>query len=244
MASIVEMAKYRLHIWKQGHLYVMPLVVLALYDGFCYSIRPAQLVTCVVMLCFVLFLTMVWMGYVIAGKEDPVEEHLLYLRVLRKGVYYMGRSLFLLAVQTIFAVFAMTIPMMLVIIGTGVFSGSITLRELAQSFLLIWGSAGAGIALGGLLSPQVIRDRKLSLLLTVLLAVVSVLGTVLKKYVAAVWFVRLLPPISAIGEVYGNSSFFVPGRTAALWGTLILYSVVYLAVRDIISHRRGFTDER
>ena len=240
MASIMEMAKYRLHIWKQGHLYVMPLVVLVLYDGFCYGIRPVRLVTCVVMLCFVLFLTMVWMGYMIAGKEDMVEEHLLYLRVLRKSAYYMGRSLFLLAVQTIFAVLAMAIPMMLVIMKTGVFSGPITIKELAQSFLLIWGSAGAGMALGSLLSPQVMRDRKLSLLLTVLLAVVSVLGTALKKYVAAAWFVWLLPPISAIGEAYGNSSSFIPGRTAALWGTLILHSVTYLAVRDIISHKRGF----
>ena len=34
MKSILAMAKYRYHIWKQGHLYVMPLVMLALYGGF------------------------------------------------------------------------------------------------------------------------------------------------------------------------------------------------------------------
>lgn len=61
MKSILAMAKYRYHIWKQGHLYVMPLVMLALYGGFCYSIRPARLVTCVVMLCFVLFSP--WYGW-------------------------------------------------------------------------------------------------------------------------------------------------------------------------------------
>lgn len=240
MASIVEMAKYRLHIWKQGHLYVMPLVVLALYDGFCYSIRPAQLVTCVVMLCFVLFLTMVWMGYLITGREDPVEEQLLYLRVVRKSSYYAGKSLFLLAVQLIFSALAMAIPMMLAMMETDMFFGPITTGDLVQSFLLLSGSAGAGIALGGLLSPQVMRDRKLSLLLTVLLAAFSVLGFVLKKYVVAGWFVWLLPPISAIGEAYGNSSSFLPGRTVALWGRLAAYSIVYLAVQTIISHKRRF----
>ena len=104
MTNIVEMAKYRLHIWKRGHMYVMPLVVLPLYEGFCFGIKPAQLVTCVVILCFVLFLIMTWMGYMIAGREDPVEEQLLYLRVARKSSYYMGKSLFLLTVQLIFAV--------------------------------------------------------------------------------------------------------------------------------------------
>ncbi len=240
MVSIVEMAKYRLHIWKQGHLYVMPLVALALYDGFCYSIKPAQLVTCVVTLCIVLFLIMVWMGYMIAGREDMVEEQLLYLRVAQKSCYYVGKSLFLLAVQVIFAALAMANPMMLYVMGTDMFSESVTVGELIQSFLLLWGSAGAGIALGSLLSPQVMRDRKLSLLLTVFLAVVSVLGSVLKKYAVAGWIVWLLPPISAVGKVYGNNSSFLPGRTAALWGLLVLYSVAYVAVRDIISHKRRF----
>ena len=240
MTSIVEMAKYRLHIWKRGHLYIMPLVVLALYDGFCYSIRPAQLVTCVVMLCFVLFLTMVWMGYMITGREDPVEEQLLYLRVVRKSLYYIGKSLFLLAVQLIFSALAMAIPMMLAVMQTDMFFGPITAGVLVQSFLLLSGSASAGIALGSLLSPQVMRDRKLSLLLTVLLAFVSVLGSVLKKYVVAGWFVWLLPPISAVGEAYGNSSSFLPGRTVALWGMLAACSMVYLAVQAIISHKRRF----
>lgn len=240
MASIVEMAKYRLHIWKRGHLYVMPLVVVALYDGFCYSIRPAQLVTCVVMLCFVLFLTMVWMGYMIAGREDPVEEQLLYLRVIRKSSYYAGKSLFLLAVQLIFSALAMAIPMMLAVTETDMFFGPITAGDLVQCFLLLSGSAGAGIALGSLLSPQVMRDRKLSLLLTMLLAFVSVLGTVLKKYAVAGWFVWLLPPISAVGEAYGNSSSFLPGRTVALWGMLTACSAVYLAAQAIISHKRRF----
>lgn len=240
MASIVEMAKYRLHIWKQGHLYVMPLVVLALYDGFCYSIRPAQLVTCVVMLCYVLFLTMVWMGYMIAGRENPVEEQLLYLRVDRKILYYMGKGLFLLAVQLIFSALVMAIPMILAMMETDMFLGPITAGDLVQSFLLLSGSAGAGIALGSLLSPQVMRDRKLSLLLTVLLAFVSVLGTVLKKYAAAAWFVWLLPSVSAIGEAYGNSNSFQPGRTIVLWGMLAVYSAVYLATWASISHMRRF----
>jgi len=240
MASIVEMAKYRLHIWRQGHLYVMPLVVLALYDGFCYSIRPMRLVTCVVMLCFVLFLTMVWMGYMIAGREDAVEEQLLYLRVVRKSSYYVGKSLFLLTAGLLFSALAMAVPAVLAVMDTDVFSVPIRAGDLAQSFLLLSGSAGAGIALGSLLSPRVMRDRKLSLLLTVLLAVMSVLGSALKTYVMAGWFIWLLPSISAIGEVYGNGSSFLPGRTIALWGMLAVYSVVYLAVQFLISHKRGF----
>ena len=101
----------------------MPLVMLALYGGFCYSIRPARLVTCVVMLCFVLFFTMVWMGHAIGDREDPVQEQLLYLRLLRKSTYYIGRNLFLLAVQLIFAALGTAMPLLLTVMGTGTFSG-------------------------------------------------------------------------------------------------------------------------
>lgn len=240
MKSILAMAKYRYHIWKQGHLYVMPLVMLALYGGFCYSIRPARLVTCVVMLCFVLFFTMVWMGHAIGDREDPVQEQLLYLRVLRKSTYYIGRNLFLLAVQLIFAALGTAMPLLLTVMGTGTFSGETAPGELAQSFFLLWGCAGAGIALGSLLSPRVMRDRRLSLLLTVLLTAMSVLSPALKKYAVVKWLVRLLPPISAVGEVYGNCNSYVPKSTFFLWGILLLYSAACLALRDIISHKRGF----
>lgn len=240
MKNIVEMAKYRLHIWKRGHIYVMPLVVLALYDGFCYSIRPAQLVTCVVMLCFVLFLTMVWMGYMLADREDPVEEQLLYLRAARKSSYYIGKGLFLLAAQMIFAVLAMAVPLLLFVAGTGLFSGAVTAWDLVQSFLLLSGSSGAGIALGGLLSPRVMRDRKLSLLLTMLMTFMSVLGFALKRYAVAGWLVWLLPPIFSIGEAYGSGNSFLPEKTVVLWGTLVLYSIIYLALGDIIRHKRRF----
>lgn len=240
MGNIVKMLKYRLHIWSRGHLFIVPLVVLALYDGFCYSIRPVHLETCVVMLCFVLFFAMVWTGYMIADRENPVEEQLLYLRVVRKSTYYLGRSLFLLTVQLIFAMLAIAVPMVFFLTGTEVFIEPMTVRDLAQSFLLLLGSAGAGMALGGLLSPQVMRDRRLSLLLTLLLTVVSVLETVLKKYAVLGWLVRLLPPIAAIGEAYGDGSSFQAGRTVALWGGTVLYSAVYLALRDIISHKRRF----
>lgn len=240
MKNIVEMAKYRLHIWIQGRLYIMPLVVLALYDGFCFSIRPVQLVTCVVVLCFVLFLTMVWTGYMLADRENPVEEQLLYLRVVRKSSYYVGKSLFLISVQFLFAILAMLMPLILAVTAADTFSGTVTAGDLAQSFLLLLGSASAGMALGSLLSPGVMRDRKLSLLLTMLLAVVSVLGSTLKKYAVAGWFVWLLPPISVIGEAYGSGGPFLQGRTIALWGMLVLYSMVYLLVRDTISYKRRF----
>lgn len=240
MKNIVEMAKYRLNIWIQGRLYIMPLVVLALYDGFCYSIRPVQLVTCVVVLCFVLFLTMVWTGYMLADRENLVEEQLLYLRVVRKSSYYVGKSLFLISVQFLFAILAMLMPLILAVTAADTFSGTATAGELAQSFLLLLGSAGAGMALGSLLSPGVMRDRKLSLLLTMFLAVVSVLGSTLKKYAVAGWFVWLLPPISAIGEAYGSGGPFLSGRTIVLWGMLVLYSMAYLLVRDMISYKRRF----
>lgn len=240
MENIVEMAKYRLHIWIQGHLYIMPLVALGLYDGFCFSIRPVQLVTCVVVLCFVLFITMVWTGYTLADRENPVEEQLLYLRVVRKSSYYVGKSLFLISVQFLFAILAILMPLILAVTAADTFSGTVTAGDLAQSFLLLLGSASAGMALGSLLSPRVMRDRKLSLLLTMLLAVLSVLGSTLKKYAVAGWFVWLLPPISAIGEAYGSGGAFLPGRTIVLWGMLVLHSMVCLLARDLISHKRRF----
>lgn len=240
MRNIVEMTKYRLHIWGRGHLYIMPTVVLALYDGFCYSIRPAQLETCMVMLCFVLFFTMVWMGYMIADRENSVEEQLLYLRVVRKSSYYLGKSLFLLVVQLIFATLAIAIPMAFFLTGTELFTEPVTVGNLAQSFLLFFGSAGAGVALGSLLFPQVMKDRRLSPLLTIFLTLTSALKTALKKYAVTGWLVRLLPPIAAIGESYGDGSSFQAGRTVALLGTLLLYSIAYLALRDVISYKRGF----
>lgn len=241
MRSVLEMIKYRLHIFFKRHLYVMPMVVLALFDGFCFSLKPVHPITGMIMLCFVLFLIMVWTGWMIMEKEDPVEEQLLQLRVVRKRSYYMGKCLFLLTVGLIFAVFALAVPMLLSVqpIG-GVFSRPVTVGDLAQAFLLLLGCSCCGIALGGLLSFQVMRDRKFALLLTLLLAVVTVLASTLKKYAVVGWFMWLLPPVSDIAEVYVSCEYFQPGQTTILFAAMVFYGILYLLVHSALCYKRGF----
>ncbi len=110
-------------------------------------------------------------------RPDPVYRVLLFYNVL-------GRYPFLLAVQIILVALGTAMPVLLSTLGTGIFSGGVTLGKLAQSFLLLWGCAGAGTALGSLLSPRVIRDRRLSVFLTV----IAVLRPALRKYAVAGWF--------------------------------------------------------
>lgn len=241
MRNVLVIIKYRLHIWLKGHLYVMPLVALGLFDSFCLSLKPVHPVTCMVMLCFVLFLIMVWTGSMIVTREDTVEEQLLWLRVPQKRIYHMGKGLFLLTVALIAAVLALAIPVLWSALTTGgVFSRPLTKGDLVQSLLLLLGCACCGIAVGSLFSPRVMRDRKLALLLTALLAVAAILASVLKKYAVVGWFMWLLPPVSCIAEVYGSSEFFQPAQTAMLFAAMFFYSIVYLLFQSMISYKRGF----
>ena len=112
-------------------------------------------------------------------------------------------------------------------------------EDMINSFLLNLGSAYSGAMLGSFLHPDVYRDRKTAIALTVLAAILAelqgiiILNQPLLKYI--LWF---LPNVAFAGLQYGNEKYFDLNVTLGYFCMLMFYAAVYGVMGSLWQVRR------
>lgn len=169
-------------------------------------------------------------------------EQLLYLRAGTTVSYYAAKFLFLLCIAVLLDCFYTFFPVIQNKLNGGdMFTGNLGTFEIVNAFILQLGMAFSGAALGNLFHPRVLKDRKLAIVLTVLVSVLSVTRQAITemnpifKYV--LW---IFPPVTKASEVYGNVTAFQLGQTMGVFCLMLGYAVVYGTVKGVICHKRLF----
>ena len=81
MKKIAELTRYGLHIYFKGNKFIMPLVVIIVYQYTMYTIMPVGIVESFVMASYLVFFVLVWTGLSVSADENPVMEQIQLLRV-------------------------------------------------------------------------------------------------------------------------------------------------------------------
>lgn len=242
MKRTANLVKTQLHIYLKGSAYVMPLIVSVIFLYTMYTIKPQQIVTSYLVSGVFLFLVMVWIGLSVNSGENVVTEQILLLRVQSAPCYYVSKVLFLLCIVFIADLLYTLFPVIQNILNGGdLFTRRVLAADVVHAFLLQGGSAFAGAALGSLFHPRVLKNRKLAIVLTAFLTTMTVTSTSLTSVFplmkAVLW---VLPPVMVPAKLYGKAEFFSWGYTTALFAALIVYGMVFSAVKSIICHRNKF----
>ncbi|MDY5869626.1 MAG: hypothetical protein SPK58_04480, partial [Lachnospiraceae bacterium] len=101
------------------------------------------------------------------------------------------------------------------------------------------GSAYSGVMLGSFLHPDVCRDRKTAIALTVLFALLADLQGILLltkpvlKYI--LWF---LPNVALVGLHYGNEEYFKLDVSLGYFCILMIYAVVYGIIGSLWQYKK------
>lgn len=79
----------------------------------------------------------------------------------------------------------------------------LTAYDVLNAFILVAGCSFAGGALGSLLHPRVMEDRKLAVVLTVLFSVLTVVRTGLVQEITSLKYVAwILPPVDRVSYIW------------------------------------------
>lgn len=242
MKKIINLVKFQLQLYFKGSLFVMPLIAAAVYLYIMYSIQPLSVTSSYLLSGTFLFLLMTWVGLTTASGENEVTEQVLVLRVQHAGSYYAGKVIFLMCIAFLADLLCTVFPVIQNMVnGYKLFDRQLLVSDVLNAFLLQYGCAFAGAGLGSFLHPRVMKDRKLAIILTVLLAALAVAGPSLGSYLpAAKAFLWLLPPVMLPAQVYGNSQYFTWGQTLIIFFLLLLYGMIYSAVKSLLCHKSKF----
>ena len=188
----------------------MPLLILIMVQFVLYSMNPVGVVESFVLSGIFIFVIMVWTSIMSSDLEDPVSEQIIILRIRSEWKYYVSQILFLIVISAAAAAAAVLFPVVINIIDKNqLFIRPLTAGDIACSYFLLWGSAFMGSSLGDLFPARIIRDRKMAILLTVLITVISVTKvSLLDTLPLPAVLLCVVPPMSEIFAMFGLEEFY------------------------------------
>ena len=242
MKKIINLVKLQLQLYFKGSLFIMPLIVTAVFLYTMYSVQPLSVTSSYLLSGTFLFLLMTWIGLTTASGENEVTEQVLVLRVQNRGSYYAGKVIFLMCIAFLTDLLCTIFPVVQNMLNSyRLFDRQLLVSDVINAFLLQYGCAFAGAGLGSFLHPRVMKDRKLAIILTVLLAALTIAGPSLGTYLpAAKAFLWVLPPVMLPAQIYGNSEYFIWGQTFLIFFLLIFYGTVFSILKSLLCHRNKF----
>ena len=240
MREMWSTAKYRLQCYFKGYTFAMPVIVVCIFLRFMYSIKPMDIVSGYLITVHFLFLLMVWVGMTEMNRESRSMEQVLELRVHKTWAYFAGKMLFLFWLSLMMAGICTIWPFVQNIIEKGTFFNREYLpKDMINSFLLNLGSAYSGAMLGSFLHPDVYKDRKTAIALTVLAAILAELqGIIILNQPALKYILWFLPNVAFAGLQYRNEKCFDLNVTLVYFCMLMFYAVVYGIVVSLWQYLR------
>jgi len=202
--------KYRFKQYFKTSKFVMPLLILIVVQFVLYSMNPVGVVESFVLSSIFIFVIMVWAGIMSSDLEDPVSEQIIILRIRSEWKYYISQVLFLTVISAVAAAAAIFFPVVINIIDKNqLFIRPLTAADIVCSYFLLWGSALMGSSLGDLFPARVMRDRKMAILLTVLITIISVTKvSLLDTLPLPPILLCVVPPMSEIFAMFGLEEFY------------------------------------
>ena len=225
----------------------MPFIVVFIFMYMMYTgIGKVEIVDFFCITCSLIFLVMVWTGFSVASAENEVTEQILMLRVNNNSVYYMGKELFLIVIGLLINCICLAFPVIKYVLSvmnqTVIFDRPLMMSDVFNAFILLAGCSIVGGALGSFLHPNVMRDRKAAMLITLLAAVLTIIKTSIVSEIPVLEFVVwILPPVDKIFIVYGKEDYFGVVKTFGIFIMLLGYGVVYSLMKSVICDRRKYS---
>lgn len=233
---------YQLHQYLKNSKFVMPLIVLMALLFCNYSVRPAVYIDCLLLADILVFFIMAWVGVTTCSQEPEVSEQIILLRLKGRRAYYISHMVLQLILSFFVALLSILVPVVQNVRGGNhFFLEEVTRLDIFGGFLILFATAFAGSALGEISHSRLIKERKISVSLVFLLAILSVLkGAIIQNVPAAKIILWVLLPVSDGINLFSRASHLSIWAVFGGSGILFLSGIIWSVVKVEILERKGF----
>lgn len=240
MNKLIELLKYHFDIYTKSNKFIMPLVAWLAFMFVSYSIIPVGVVpSCLVsMVC--LFFIMVWVSISYTELVEPVSEQIVLLKVRNDNLYYFSKLLFLIILGLIFSILGILFPSVQnVINGFKLYIRPITFYDIIAAFILYFVTSSLGAVTGMLLQPRIIKDRKIAVVSTFMIALMGLANGFLNSNVPFTRYITwVFPPLSNMIACFSGKKYFYLNDIitavfyACMYSTIVYFINVYFLKKN------------
>lgn len=246
---MVALLRYHISHYIKSSKFVMPLLTFFLYLAITFTTGPKTIVSSMILSAIVLYVLMVWAGFVYSDCENPISEQLLMLKCNNMNKYYISKMLFLLTFGAFMSVIGMIVPagcsIFYSIVGSKLFTdaGGFCFANVIQFFLIYLVFAFLGAMVGYFFQPRVFKNKILAIVITFLFAIMGFVQKPLTQDLPILKVVTwIFPPVYSLfadgenvaGNVIKAGTFIVDMIIISAYATALSIGSVYL------SRKKGF----
>lgn len=228
----IQLTRYKLHRYFFSPKITIPFIVIAIFTSIVYSMAPLYVCSGFIMSGILNFFLSAFICMNIGAGEEIVEEQLLMLHGKKRIRYYMGRELSFVSINLVYTLVLTIIPLILNVVDHNqLFLRSITKKDVVCGSMTIFFSGLAGIAIADLFHKQIMKDRNLAVILTILFMIITVvIDAVIQKNQLPAVIAIVFPPVMDPASYFVRTDQFI-------WEKVILYAiqmVLYFAGYGIV----------
>ena len=240
--KVIHKVAYKLHRYFVSSKPVFPIIFIISSIGILYSVKPMDVTSGFIISGVLQFCLMVFVTLNIGGSEIIVEEQILFLREKRVIDYFITRELSMVVICAIYSLLIDLGPVYVNIANHfGFFLRELTFYDVVIGYILILGSGLAGIAIGDVLNSRIMGNRKLSLVMTALIVVMTIANEGIQQQVKHLEILNyLLPPVMIPAKVFTGVDVIDGGRLIVIFLQTIIYYVVLTAIKFTIMNKNRF----
>lgn len=188
------------------------------------------------------FVLLTFVALSMSGSEETSEEQLLLLHGNTWRAYCVSREMTLCMISFLYGALLAFVPIFLNCINRFSLCKRILLfSDVAAGTMIIIGSGLAGIAIGDMLHPRIMSDRKMAVVAAVGLMILSIAkDAVIEKYRFLTVFGIVLPTVMKPARDLGNGDYFE--LRSVIWYLCLMmsYYLIVAVMKSLVLSRKRF----
>ncbi|GAA0178442.1 hypothetical protein SH2C18_14990 [Clostridium sediminicola] len=228
MNMLKNLLIYHYKIYIKSNKFIIPFLVWLIWIYSIYSTTHVSVVSNFLLSMGCLFYLMVWIGLTYMEIEDSISEQLLILKARSENIYYVSKILFLVFIGMTMSLIGVIFPIIKNIIGKSqLYSTDITISDLGIALIFHSFVSILGVTTGTLLHPRIMKERKMAIMLTVAIALMSIIKIPMNIEIPFTRFLTwIFPPLFNTFEWFTGKEHFIIKDV----GVAILYISVYSGI--------------
>lgn len=240
MKKIFETVKFNMVLYFKSPRFVVPLLANSIFLFVMYYEHAGKydIVSVLSITVFFIFYLMLWVGNSIISLKNEKLEQILMLRI---GKYKVSISelIFVSVLSLLVMIICYGIPVLFNFIGSG-FLIKQQLPNILYTLVIVWFSGIIGGVIGSFFHNNIIKDRKMVALISVLIAILSLSReAIIEQMQCAKYVLFFLPPLDEIRKCIDFSSgLILSGQSCLLIFEMMIYILIVCVVKHIICNKR------
>lgn len=183
---------------------------------------------------------MLWVGNSIISLKNEKLEQIVLLRI---GKYKVSISelIFVSILSLLVMIICYGIPMLFNFIGNGfLIEQHLPIYNILYTLIIVWFGGIIGGVIGSFFHNNIIKDRKMVVLISVLIAILSLSRkAIIEQMQCAKYILFFLPPLDEIKKCIDVSSgLILSGQSCLLIFEMMIYILIVCVVKHIICNKR------